>query len=133
MNAHLFVYGSLMSAAGHQMGAKLAGEARLLGPATIGGRLFRVSWYPGVIDASDPAHKVHGEVYRLADAAGSLTWLDAYEGITPGNEETAQYCRVERLVRLASGEEMLAWVYLYRKPTAGLSEVPDGRWASAGR
>ncbi len=34
MNPHLFVYGSLMSTAGHPMGARLRAEARLIGAAT---------------------------------------------------------------------------------------------------
>ena len=41
MNPHLFVYGSLMSAAAHAMGERLRREARLVGEATIQGRLHR--------------------------------------------------------------------------------------------
>ena len=113
------------------MGARLASEGRLLGGASVAGRLYAVSWYPGVADACDPADRVYGEVYLLVDPAGSFAWLDAYEGLTGGNEETAEYARVERLVRLASGAEVVAWVYLYRKPTIGLRHIPDGRWTPA--
>jgi gamma-glutamylcyclotransferase (GGCT)/AIG2-like uncharacterized protein YtfP len=128
MNPHLFVYGSLMSTAGHAMGERLRAEARLIGPATMQGRLYRVSWYPGAVENADPEQRVHGEVYALGNPDRALAWLDAYEGIVPGREESGGYRRLERPARLASGEEITAWVYLYRGDVAGLSPVPDGRW-----
>jgi gamma-glutamylcyclotransferase (GGCT)/AIG2-like uncharacterized protein YtfP len=33
-------------------------------------------------------------------------------------------------VHLASGEEIVAWVYLYRGDVARLSAVPSGRWVA---
>jgi gamma-glutamylcyclotransferase (GGCT)/AIG2-like uncharacterized protein YtfP len=131
MNPHLFVYGSLMSTAGHPMGARLGGEARLLGPASICGQLYRISWYPGAVASSHPSHRVHGELYALDDPAASLAWLDAYEGIAPGSRESGEYVRLERPVRLASGEERPAWVYLYQKPVDPAHLVADGRWRSS--
>ena len=131
MNPHLFVYGSLMSTAGHPMGARLQAEARLIGAATLAGRLYRVSWYPGVVESTDPEQRVHGEVYALADPVRALAWLDAYEGIAPGSRESGEYTRVERPVRLDSGEEITAWVYLYQKDVSQLPLVADGRWTAA--
>jgi len=128
MNPHLFVYGSLMSTAGHAMGARLRAEAHLLGAATIAGRLYRVSWYPGAVESADPTQRVHGEVYALADPVKSLAWLDAYEGIVASEEEAGEYRRLERSVHLATGEKLTAWVYLLQKAVAGLIQVPDGRW-----
>jgi gamma-glutamylcyclotransferase (GGCT)/AIG2-like uncharacterized protein YtfP len=132
MNPHLFVYGSLMSTAGQTMGARLGAEARPLGPATMQGRLYRVSWYPGLADSDDAAHRVHGEVYALHDPQRSFTWLDDYEGITTGNPEDREYARVERPVLLGTGQETVAWVYLYRKDVSGLALLPDGRWPATG-
>ena len=54
MNPHLFVYGTLLSTAGHPMGVRLRREARLIGAASIQGRLYRVSWYPGLVEAATP-------------------------------------------------------------------------------
>jgi gamma-glutamylcyclotransferase (GGCT)/AIG2-like uncharacterized protein YtfP len=132
MNAHLFVYGSLMSTAGHRMGARLRREAGRIGPASIQGRLYRVSWYPGAVDSADPAQRVHGEVYALSEPQVVLAWLDAYEGIVPGRDQTGEYRRVERPVRLATGAETAAWVYLYQKDVTGLPSIPDGRWRAPG-
>ena len=72
-----------------QWATRLRTEARLIGAATIQGRLYRVSWYPGVVDSADPGQRVHGEVYALADPVKALAWLDAYEGIVPGTRRPA--------------------------------------------
>ena len=132
MNSNLFVYGSLMSGARHPMGEKLRGEARLVGAATLQGRLYAISWYPGAVAADDPAEHVHGEVYALDDAVRALAWLDAYEGIVPGGGQ-GEYERTERLVRLAAGQEIGAWAYLYRKDPSNLTHIPDGRWVPRSR
>ncbi len=113
------------------MGERLRREARLLGEATIQGRLYKISWYPGAVASRDRGERVHGEVYALAHPSRALAWLDRYEGIAPGATRSAEYERVERPVRLASGEEIVAWVYLYRGDVAGLTIVPDGRWVAA--
>ena len=131
MNAQLFVYGTLMSTARHRMGERLRAEARLIGAATIQGRLYRVSWYPGVSETTDPEQRVHGELYALGTPSHALAWLDAYEGVAPGSRESGEYTRVERPVRLDSGEEVTAWVYLYCKDVSQLPLVADGRWTAA--
>lgn len=129
MNPHLFVYGTLLSGAGHPKGARLAREGRLLGEATIQGcRLYSLGRYPGLVESADDKGLVHGEVFALNSPAGSLKWLDAYEGIVPGDHLQNEYERVERPVRLASGESVTAWVYLYRKDVSRFRRIPEGRW-----
>jgi gamma-glutamylcyclotransferase (GGCT)/AIG2-like uncharacterized protein YtfP len=128
MNAHLFVYGTLLSAAGHAKGARLRREARLLGAATMPGRLYSLGRYPGMVEAAGPEPLVHGELYALRTPAVSLEWLDAYEGIVPGKPELSPYARVERPAQLASGETLDTWVYLYRRSVEARPEVPGGRW-----
>jgi gamma-glutamylcyclotransferase (GGCT)/AIG2-like uncharacterized protein YtfP len=128
MNSLLFVYGTLLSGIHHAMGARLRGEARLVEAATIQGRLYSLGRYPGLVESPDRQYAVHGEVYDLRAPAASLQWLDAYEGIAPGRPDTSPYQRVERPVRLASGETVTAWVYLYRKSVGMRPEVPGGRW-----
>ena len=128
MNPHLFVYGTLLSTAGHAMGERLRREARPLGEASIEGQLFSLGKYPGLVEAAGSGARVHGEVYALSAPAASLAWLDAYEGIVPGDGDQNDYARVERLARLATGEEISVWVYVYRKPAAASSLIPVGRW-----
>lgn len=125
----LFVYGSLLSAIDHPMGERLRREATLRGPATVPGRLFRVSWYPAVI--LDATGTVHGEVYRLHTCDRTLAWLDEYEGIVAGPAgvaESGEYERCTTTVRLDGGGEVDAWIYLYRRPVDGLAEVTSGLW-----
>lgn len=132
LNRHLFVYGSLLSGEGHPMGQRLAREARLLGPATLKARLYAVSWYPGIVESASSADLVHGEVLALADPAAALTWLDAYEGIKRGPTSVtkpADYARVERNVRLASGDALTAWVYVYQGAVDGKRHIAGGRWS----
>ena len=133
MNPHLFVYGTLLATARHPMGERLRREARLLGEASIEGQLFSLGKYPGLVEAAGSGARVHGEVYALNAPAASLAWLDAYEGIVPGDGGRNDYQRVERLARLASGEEIPVWVYVYRKPVAASSLVPGGRWMPEAR
>ena len=65
--------------------------------------------------------------------AASLAWLDAYEGIVPGDHDRNDYARVERVARLASGADITAWVYIYLKPVAPAHLIPGGRWRPAAR
>ena len=103
MNPHLFVYGTLLSGAGHPKGAKLAREGRLLGAATIQGcKLYSLGRYPGLVEAADAQGPVHGEVYALNSPTASIGWLDAYEGIVAGRPDNP-YERIERAVQLATG------------------------------
>jgi gamma-glutamylcyclotransferase (GGCT)/AIG2-like uncharacterized protein YtfP len=131
MNPHLFVYGTLLSTAGHPMGDRLRREARLVGAASIEGQLFSLGRYPGLVEAPGAGTRVHGEVYALDAPAASLKWLDAYERIVPGDHDRNDYARVERLARLPSGEEVTAWVYIFVKPVDASKLIPDGRWRPA--
>jgi gamma-glutamylcyclotransferase (GGCT)/AIG2-like uncharacterized protein YtfP len=128
MNPHLFVYGTLLSGAQHPMGARLGRESRLLGEAFIAGcRLYSLGRYPGLVETAGAGGLVYGEVYALNNPTVSLKWLDAYERISPDNANN-DYERCERVVSLASGEELRAWVYLYRASVRGLPQLPGGRW-----
>jgi gamma-glutamylcyclotransferase (GGCT)/AIG2-like uncharacterized protein YtfP len=128
MTTRLFVYGTLLSTAGHPMGTRLQREARLIGPGTVRGRLYSLGRYPGLVEADGAGRLVHGEVYALKMTAVSLKWLDAYEGIVPGRPEESPYERVVRPVRLDTGQTIDAWVYLYRRSVRLRPEVTGGRW-----
>jgi gamma-glutamylcyclotransferase (GGCT)/AIG2-like uncharacterized protein YtfP len=132
--SHLFVYGTLMSAATGPLGRaerrRLQRQGESLGPATTTGRLYDLGRYPGLVASEDADHIVHGEVYALHDPAASLRWLDAYEGIVPGDRNSNDYRRSTRQVRLADGAELTAWVYLYARDPAQARLLSDGRWPS---
>lgn len=132
INPLLFVYGTLLSSVDHPMARRLGREADLLGPATFAGRLYRVSWYPGMVDGGE-ADVVHGELHRLHGPGGALVWLDEFEGVTRGASsvtDPADYERVERPVQTPVGA-VPAWVYLYRGKVTDLTRVTGGRWRAA--
>jgi gamma-glutamylcyclotransferase (GGCT)/AIG2-like uncharacterized protein YtfP len=134
MEPHLFVYGTLMSTApgafGKAMRERLQSEAQLLGPAAIRGRLYDLGRYPALVDSDDPADLVHGQVFALREPGKSFAWLDRYEGIVPGQHGHNEYQRVQRPVRLARGEDITAWVYIYCKSVARAPRIAAGRWDS---
>ena len=131
--SHLFVYGTLMSAAtttlGRDMRLRLRREARVKGAATLQGRLFDRGRYPVMVFSDDPADIVHGELLEIQDTDATLPWLDAYEGVgraaSPADDE---YTRVETTVRLSSGGDHFCWVYVFQRPVAGLPRIRSGRW-----
>jgi gamma-glutamylcyclotransferase (GGCT)/AIG2-like uncharacterized protein YtfP len=132
-DTHLFVYGSLTTAAPHPMGQRLRQEATLIGPATICGRLYRISWYPAMVSSDEASDIVHGEVYRLHDPVHALDWLDQYEGIKAGSSRphaNDEYTRDVRTVTLDDGTTMRAEVYLYARTVDEAARIANGRWST---
>ena len=134
LEQHLFVYGTLMTAAagarlGKSMRARLQREGVSLGEATMPGRLYDFGRYPGLVETQKADELVHGEVFRLNAPMHSFVWLDAYENVRP-NDPANEYERVMRAVRLVSGGEIEAWVYVYRGDVARARHLTDGRWRS---
>jgi gamma-glutamylcyclotransferase (GGCT)/AIG2-like uncharacterized protein YtfP len=135
----LFVYGTLLSAAGGGYGQtarlRLLREAPLRRPARIAGRLYELGDYPGLVTVGgDPADIVHGELIVLLDPAATWPWLDEYEMISPDVGADNEYARIVRDVALdgVSGT-VQAWTYVYRKPVTGLSLIAGGSWLQACR
>ena len=100
---YLFVYGTLMSGAtsafGRAQRLRLAAESDSLGPASIPhARLFDLGRYPGATIDGTLDDIVQGEAVLLNNPRSALKWLDAYEGVTSGKEETNEYARVVREV-----------------------------------
>jgi len=125
----IFVYGSLRKDVAESRNHLLAQSADFVGLARARGRLFQVSWYPGLV--CDDGHEgwVQGEVYELADVAETLARLDAYERCGPDDPEPHTFERVKREIWLLSGEWIEAWTYLYVGPMADARLVPSGDYA----
>ena len=129
----LFVYGTLMRAAatvamGRDMRARLDAEGDWLGAATLGGRLYDLGTYPGLIRSTRSDERVHGEVYRLRDPRASLVWLDAYEGLPASQSRGSEYERVVDRATLADGARLDAWVYSLIAEPAITRLIAGGRW-----
>lgn len=133
---HLFVYGTLLSGdtgpGGRAQRDRLAREARVLGPAAVPGRLYHLGRYPGLAREAGPGEVVHGELLELPTPDKTLAWLDAYEGIVPGDHPHNEYEREMMDVTLASGERVAAWTYVYRQSIADKAFIATGRWLDRG-
>ena len=124
--ANLFVYGTLRPAASGAMGTdergRLAEEARYLGPATTQGLLIDLGAYPGLVNGPG---LVHGDLYSLTGAAGTLAWLDTYEGIT--GAVCDEYLRRVCPIAMPNGR-IAAWVYFCRRAPIGARAIASGDW-----
>ena len=129
---YLFVYGTLMSGAKSALGSeerdRLQRESDSLGPASIAhARLYDLGSYPGAAAIGSVDDLVHGEAVLLSDPDATLAWIDAYEGVVPGNEDQ-EYNRVVLQTRLAGGETFDAWVYLLARVPQRAGFIESGRW-----
>jgi gamma-glutamylcyclotransferase (GGCT)/AIG2-like uncharacterized protein YtfP len=118
---YLFVYGTLKSGFRNRYARRLRREARLLGPARMPGRLYRICWYPGMRPPRDPEDFVNGELYKLRQPLKTLAVLDAYEG-------PHHYRRELRRATSENGQAFPAWVYLYRQRRPEDCYIVSGEW-----
>ena len=124
----VFVYGTLMSGFDHPMSRLLAAGADLLGPATIRGKLYLITHYPGLLHSDDAGDIVHGELYRLRDVDELMAALDDYESVGPGHEEPTLYVREVVPVTLGDGSVVEAWTYIYNRPVDEAKRIVSGKF-----
>jgi gamma-glutamylcyclotransferase (GGCT)/AIG2-like uncharacterized protein YtfP len=123
----VFVYGTLRR--GGSNAFRMDG-AEFVGPATVGGVLYRISWYPGlVLDGED---RVFGEVYQVGPEL--LRALDEFEGLAAGEIEGSEYRRV-RVEAVQSGhpaeKRVEVWIYEWTGPVEGKNRIKSGDWLDA--
>jgi len=128
----LFVYGTLLSTdagpTGRSERERLARSSRMIGAARVEGQLFDLGRYPGLVLSNAGGATVEGELLELSNPVQTLRWLDAYEGIVPGQHEHNEYERREVDVTLENGESARAWTYVYRKAVPTSALITGGRW-----
>ncbi|MEZ4600768.1 MAG: gamma-glutamylcyclotransferase family protein [Syntrophotaleaceae bacterium] len=129
---HLFVYGTLRPSLRHPALRLLAEGAELLESGRMQGSLFEIAGYPGAVPSDDPADQVLGEVYRLTDPIAVLSRLDEYEEAADRFPAPREYRRERVEVTLANGETVMAWVYVYNRPTDGLIRIVGGDYLKFG-
>jgi len=109
----LFVYGLLRTKANHEVGQYLTKNATFVAEATFQGKLYRVSYYPGVVPSSHKQDQVLGDVFKIPQA-NVLTELDYFEGVDPHSPAAEnEYIRKIQEVLTVQGEKLLCWIYLY--------------------
>ena len=86
MADHLFTYGTLRLDQSHPMAGYLAGNSELLGLGLLSGaKLYRIDWYPALVESGDDRDQVVGDVFELKSPE-ALKKIDEYEGIGVGEE-----------------------------------------------
>lgn len=124
----LFVYGTLRHGFAGPMAARLAREARWVGPAWANGRLHRVADYPGFVPGTDGM--VRGDLFALGRPRETLDWIDRYEECAPDFPQPHEY----RRLRVAVRHEAVwyeAWTYCYARDVTGLPVIAGGDFLAA--
>lgn len=117
----VFVYGTLRR--GGSNAFRMDG-AEFVGPATVGGVLYRISWYPGLVLEGDG--RVIGEVHRVGPEL--LRALDEFEGLAAGEIEGSEYRRVKAEALLGGEEELEVWVYEWKGAFNEDERIQSGDW-----
>ena len=133
---HLFVYGTLLTNArdslGAAMRARLQREARLIGTASVPGRLYDLGDYPGFVEAPPRGARdlVAGEVLQLHDATATFDWLDLYEDVDRVDPTAGLYRRVPQLALLDTADAVRCWLYVLNQIPADAVVIDGGSWLS---
>jgi len=117
----VFVYGTLRRGGTNHF--RMSG-ADLVAEGIVKGRLYRISWYPGLILGDEG--EVTGEVYSV-DAA-QLLELDTFEGLSAGEIEGSEYRRVKAVVIRPGGKTLSAWVWEWIGPFDAKDLLEQGDW-----
>ena len=120
----VFVYGTLRrggSNAFRMKGAEFVGKGR------VEGRLFLISWYPGLVPGPDRGW-VSGDIFKVGP--DHMRALDEFEGLAAGEIEGSEYRRVKVPVFLEGlpGEAPRAWIYEWKGPVDESRRIPSGDW-----
>lgn len=117
----VFVYGTLRRGGTNHF--RMSG-ADLVTEGVVKGRIYRISWYPGLVLGDEG--EVKGEVYSVD--AGQLLELDAFEGLSAGEIEGSEYRRVKAVVFRPGGKTLSAWVWEWIGPFDGKDLLAQGDW-----
>lgn len=121
MSQYLFTYGTLRLNESHPMANFLAENATLVGLAILPkAKLYRIDWYPALIETNDEKDEVIGDLFKLNDNT-AWTKIDEYEGIGMG-EPPYEYRR-EKVKIKTEKEELESWVYFYNVALPENSEL----------
>jgi gamma-glutamylcyclotransferase (GGCT)/AIG2-like uncharacterized protein YtfP len=122
MSVPLFVYGTLKRRTPSRRHA-LLDDARYVTSASMGGVLYDLGEYPGVVRGPSSRGRVFGELYEIpdTDAPRVLRALDEYEG--------DEFTRERVYVTAKGGRRRLAWTYVLRKePPRSARHLPAGKY-----
>lgn len=121
----VFVYGTLRR--GGSNAFRMDG-AEFVGEGFVRGKLYAISWYPGLV-VEDGAGEVRGDVFRVG--SDLLIALDEFEGLSAGEIEGSEYRRVITRVYLhgvSTDEGIEAWAYEWIGSVDESTRILSGDW-----
>lgn len=124
MSEFLFVYGTLRRQLIENQ--RVQYHAEFIAEASMQGRLYLSNGYPGVVDSTDFADLVRGEVYQIHNSSALFVILDNYEECSAMFAEPHEYRREQRQICLVDGRQFKAWVYLYNMDIRDLPQIVSG-------
>ena len=126
---HLFVYGTLLPGLAPAAVGEVVNRLRIVGPATVPGRLFYLGSYPGCVLEANCDSLVHGQVLGIPEPIEPvLARLDWYEDFVASDAAGSLFVRRTCTVTLADGGQIEAWVYVYNRDVSHARRIESGRY-----
>lgn len=125
--SHLFVYGTLLPGLAPPLICEVVDRLEVVGPATLGGRLYNLGSYPGCVLDQACDSLVHGMILAIPDQA-VLQRLDWYEGFVANDAQGSLFLRVPARATLMDGSFLDVWVYVYNREVKDARLIEDGRY-----
>lgn len=126
MNAHLFIYGTLLPERAPYGMADAVRKLQYIGRASVRGRLYDLGEYPGAVLDSSSRMKIVGRVYALPDSGDVLKSLDEYEGFNPQDRDNSLFVRQQAKVTLEDGQRLPCWIYVYNQDVGRAKLISGG-------
>ncbi|MBD8487346.1 gamma-glutamylcyclotransferase [Echinicola sp. CAU 1574] len=125
----IFVYGTLLKETGYAIQQLFHQKSAFVAEAFTYGKLFQVSYYPGLVLNPTSLDKVYGQIFRISEIEKVLQALDEYEEAGPSFPSPQAYKRtIITAYDLQSSEPMKCWAYLYNLPTENLKQIVKGKF-----
>jgi gamma-glutamylcyclotransferase (GGCT)/AIG2-like uncharacterized protein YtfP len=126
---YLFVYGTLLPGHAPPVIADVVDTLRVVGPATVPGRLYHFGAYPGCTLHNDCDTLIHGTLLELPpDHEPILEKLDWYEGYAAHDEHGSLFLRTTCDVITVDGGQLRVWVYVYNRDASRARLIQTGRY-----
>lgn len=122
---YLFVYGTLKRRFDNTEAIFLRQNAIYIAEGWMYGRMYYVDWYPGAVKIDNTSSKIYGEIYELSDPDQVFERIDRYEDA--GDLKHNKNLYIREIIDIYSHDKTYkCWVYIYIKPTNGLTCIDSG-------
>jgi gamma-glutamylcyclotransferase (GGCT)/AIG2-like uncharacterized protein YtfP len=124
---YIFVYGTLRPGLAPPVIADVVDALRIVGPASVPGRLYDLGPYPGCVLVDGEETLVHGVLLELPNKS-LLAQLDDYECYAAHDAAGSLFLRTTCQATMADGQCVDAWIYVYNRRLGGARLITSGRY-----